>query len=160
MLYLAQIQKKGILGQTALRLLAGKNSDETWAVLGENEFVFCEESRFDTSVTAFLNEGVLVLAEITPEREVLSFQEATHWLLELMQRYLTITITPEFLIQEAERAEQWRQRLTLQSQELSRRSIEIESRREQIQVLEETLQREKQLLEMMTLKLKQAPYQD
>ena len=45
----------------------------------------------------------------------------------------------------------------LQSQELSRRMIEVETRREQIQNLEETLKREKRLLRMVAEKLRQQP---
>jgi len=47
------------------------------------------------------------------------------------------------LQQEVERAEQWRQSLTIQNQDLARRSLELEARREQIQALEESLKRER-----------------
>jgi hypothetical protein len=50
-------------------------------------------------------------------------------------------MTPAQLRQEAERAESWRQSLTLQNQDLARRSLELEARREQIQALEESLKR-------------------
>lgn len=74
-------------------------------------------------------------------------RSATNWVLELVYRYLTTGITPDFLQLEAEKAEEWRQSLTLQSQALSRRLIEVEARREQIQNLEAKFQQEKQLLE-------------
>jgi hypothetical protein len=45
------------------------------------------------------------------------------------------------LQQEVERAEEWRQSLTLQNQDLARRTLELEARREQIQALEESLKR-------------------
>jgi hypothetical protein len=45
----------------------------------------------------------------------------------------------------------------LQSQELSRRLIEVEARREQIQNLEAKLQQEKQLLESSIAQLKKGP---
>ena len=98
-----------------------------------------------------------MLVEITDRQEILSIQEATNWVLKLVEQYLTKGITLDFLQQECEKAEQCRQILTLQSQELSRRAIEIEARREQIQTLEEKLHREKQLLEMMAAKLKAQP---
>ena len=63
--------------------------------------------------------------------------------MELIQNYLTTGISPEFLRQEAERAEDWRQNLTLQNQDLARRTLELEARREQIQALEEALKRDK-----------------
>lgn len=67
-------------------------------------------------------------------------------MLDLIGTYLTTGITPDFLRQEAERAEQWRQSLTLQNQDLARRTLELEARREQIQALEESLKREKNLV--------------
>jgi predicted ATP-grasp superfamily ATP-dependent carboligase len=150
MLYLAQVQNQRILGELALQLLACQNADETWAILAEESLLtlpteFVKNS--NKSVANILNQGVLVLAEIGENGEVLDVRSATNWLLELVDKYLTTGITPEFLQQEAQQAEEWRQSLTLQSQALSRRSIEVEARREQIQNLEAKLQQEKQLLE-------------
>ena len=88
-------------------------------------------------------EGMLVLVELSPQGEVLSLQDATTWVLDLVKTYLTSGVTPEFLKAETERSEQWRQSLTLQNQDLSRRSLEVEARREQIQALEESFKRDK-----------------
>ncbi|MCY7385345.1 MAG: hypothetical protein LH628_22840 [Microcoleus sp. CAN_BIN18] len=143
MLYLAQVQKKEILGEISLQLLACQNSDETWAMLFQ-ETVLTLPPDFTQNV---LNEGMLVLTDIGENSQVLHIQTATNWVLELVQKYLTTGFTPDFLQQEADKAEEWRQSLTLQSQELSRRLIEVEARREQIQNLEAKLQQEKQLLE-------------
>ena len=162
MLYLAQVQKEGLLGQTALRLLAYQISENAWAVIAEENTALNAEAMLqfahDSPANAF-SEGVLVLAEIAATREILSIESATNWVLYLLQQYLTKNMTLDFLQQEVEKAEKWRQSLTLQSQALSRRAIEIEARREQIQTLEEKLQREKQLLEMMAAKLKSQPHQ-
>jgi uncharacterized protein (DUF3084 family) len=57
------------------------------------------------------------------------------------------------LQQESERVEQWRQSLTLQSQEIARRTLELEARREQLQELEEELRREKKKLELLAAQL-------
>jgi len=143
MLYLAQVQKKEILDKISLQLLACQNYDETWAMLFQ-ETVLTVPPDFTQNV---LNEGMLVLADIGENSQVLHIQTATNWVLELVQKYLTTGFTPDFLQQEADKAEEWRQSLTLQSQELSRRLIEVEARREQIQNLEAKLQQEKQLLE-------------
>jgi hypothetical protein len=146
MLYLAKVQKKEILGEISLQLLAYQNSDETWAILAEkNVLTFPTDcgiqlNNFPTNV---LNEGVLVLADIGENGEVLKMRSATNWVLQLVYRYLTTGITPDFLQLEAEKAEEWRQSLTLQSQALSRRFIEVEARREQIQTLEAKLQKTK-----------------
>lgn len=147
MLYLAQVQKKGFLGKAELRLLASQKSETTWTVLSEADTLL--SSKADPFA-----EGMLVLVELDENRQVLSIKEATEWVLDFIQKYLAMGITPAFLQQEAERAEQWRQSLTLQSQELGRRSLEVEARREQIQVLEENLKREKQELEALAGQLK------
>ncbi|MEG4284658.1 hypothetical protein QUB68_16135 [Microcoleus sp. A006_D1] len=153
MLYLAQVQKKEILGEISLQLLACQNSDETWAMLFQ-ETVLTLPPDFAQNV---LNEGMLVLADIGENSKVLNIEAATNWVLELVQKYLTTGFTPDFLQQEAQKAEEWRQSLTLQSQELSRRLIEVEARREQIQNLEAKLQQEKQLLESSIAQLNIPP---
>ncbi|MEG3851083.1 hypothetical protein QT971_29195 [Microcoleus sp. herbarium19] len=150
MLYLAKVQNDRILGELALQLLACQNGDETWAMLFE-ESVLTVPPDFAQN---FLNEGVLVLADIGENGEVLDLRSANNWVLELVEKYLTTAFTPDFLQLEAQKAEDWRQSLTLQSQELSRRFIEVEARREQIQNLEAKLQQEKQLLESSIGQLK------
>lgn len=143
MLYLAQVQKKGILGKAGLQLLARQKSEHAWVLLPEEDMVLSSEANN-------FNEGMLVLADLTTARQVIEIQDAKDWVLEIIQKFLLNGITPAFLQQETERAEQWRQSLTLQSQELDRRALELEARREQIQVLEENLKREKRLIESMT----------
>ncbi len=144
MLYLAQVQNQEFFGEPTLQLLACQNADDTWAILAEKKVLTLptdcgiELNIFPTNV---LNEGVLVLADIGENGEVLKMREAKNWVLELVEKYLTTAITPDFLQEEAEKAEKWRQSLTLQSQELSRRLIEVEARREQIQTLETKLQK-------------------
>jgi len=135
MLHLAQVQKQVHSDEGGLRLLARQETEYTWAVLAEEVFI-------PTPIALTLSEDLLVLVELSATGEVEHFQDATTWVLELVQTYLTLGITPAFLQQETERAEQWRQNLTLQNQELARRSLELEARREQIQALEESLRRE------------------
>ncbi|MBW4441741.1 MAG: hypothetical protein KME10_10990 [Plectolyngbya sp. WJT66-NPBG17] len=142
MLHLAQVQKKGYLGKAGLRLLAAQKSDHVWTKLPEEETVLSAEANT-------YSDGLLVLVEISNSNQILDIREAKDWVLELVQRYLTYGITPSFLQQETERAEQWRQSLTLESQELARQKIELEARREQIQELEEELKSEKKQLEML-----------
>ncbi|UNU23533.1 hypothetical protein [Microcoleus vaginatus] len=160
MLYLAQVQNQENLGEISLQLLACQNSDDTWAILSEESFLtlppdFAQNSI--NSATNVLNEGILVLADIGENNQVVNIQAATNWVLQLVEKYLTTGFTPDFLQQEAQKAEDWRQSLTLQSQELSRRLIENEARREQIQNLEAKLQQEKQLLESAIAQLKISP---
>ncbi|MEG3956523.1 hypothetical protein [Microcoleus sp. herbarium2] len=160
MLYLAEVQNQEILGEISLQLLACQTSDDTWAILTEKSFLTLPKDFAQNpinSATNVLNEGMLVLADIGENSKVLDIQAATNWVLELVEKYLTTGFTPDFLHQEAKKAEGWRQSLTLQSQELSRRLIEVEARREQIQSLEAKLQQEKQLLESSIAQLKIGP---
>lgn len=143
MLHLAQIQKKGYLGKAGLRLLASQRSEHVWTLEPEQDIIL------STDAVAY-SENLLVLVELSSSHQVISITEATDWVLELVQKYLSYGITPAFLQQETERAEQWRQSLTLQSQELERRTLELEARREQIQDLEEDLKRQKKELESLT----------
>ncbi|NJK68437.1 MAG: hypothetical protein HC941_19625 [Microcoleus sp. SU_5_3] len=157
MLYLAQVQNQKILGEFALQLVACQNADDTWAILARESVLtlptnFAKNS--NNPGANILNEGVLVLVDIGENREVLDVRSATNWVLELVNKYLTTGITPEFLQREAQKAEEWRQSLTLESQALSRRFIEVEARREQIQNLEAKLQQEKQVLESTIAQLK------
>ncbi|MBF2009402.1 hypothetical protein ACF3DV_21610 [Chlorogloeopsis fritschii PCC 9212] len=136
MLYLAQVHKNEFLDQLQLRLLARQEAEHIWAIIPEEAFILLGTSKN-------LAEKLLVLVELSPTGDIEKLEEATNWVLEMVKTYLTTGITPEFLRQETERAEQWRQNLTLQTQDLARRSLELEARREQIQALEESLKREK-----------------
>ena len=141
MLHLAQVQKQVLSGNVGLRLLARQEAENIWATMAEEVVIPTPETMLCANVALALTEGLLVLVELSPTGKIESLQNATNWVLELVQTYLTSGITPTFLQQETERAEQWRQTLTLQNQELARRSLELEARREQIQALEENLRR-------------------
>lgn len=136
MLYLAQVHKNEFLAQPQLRLLARQEAENTWAMIPEEAFILLGKGNSMT-------EKLLVLVELSSTGDIERLEDATHWVLDIVQNYLTSGITPEFLQQEAERSEQWRQNLTLQNQDLARRTLELEARREQIQALEESLKREK-----------------
>jgi len=139
MLYLAQVKNQEVLGEASLELLACQNADDSWAILSEQKVLTLPKILGEVSnnfVGNILNEGVLVLADVGENSEILNLRSATNWVVELVDKYLKNGITLEFLQLEAEKAEEWRQSLTLQSQELSRRLIEVEARREQIQNLE------------------------
>ena len=146
MLHLAQVQKNESVGGVELRLLACQQSENSWTVINPEDVPLPNSHS--------LNEGLLVLVELSENQEVLSIQHANDWVLDLVEQYLSAGVTPTFLQEEAERTEQWRQDLTLQSQDLTRRHLEMEARREQIQTLEEDLKREKQQLEALAAQLK------
>ncbi|MUL39367.1 hypothetical protein [Gloeocapsopsis dulcis] len=143
MLHLAQVQKQKLSGKLNLRLLAVQEAEYTWVILTEEKVIPPIEVLTIPDAEQ-LHEGLLVLLDLSPTGEIKHIENATNWVLDLIKTYLTTGITPAFLQQETERAEQWRQTLTLQTQELARRSLEVEARREQIQALEESLKRERE----------------
>lgn len=136
MLYLAQVRKNEFLEQYQLRLLARKEADNIWAMIPEEAFILLGKGNT-------MSEKLLVLVELSATGDIEKIEEATDWVLNLVQIYLTTGITPDVIQQEVERAEQWRQSLTLQNQDLARRSLELEARREQIQALEENIKRDR-----------------
>ncbi len=142
MLHLAQVQKHGSGGEHRLKLLAQQKSDQAWASLPAAEYIPLTKIEF--------GDGALVLVELSSAHQINLIYDAAPWVVEVIQNYLSSGLTPELLQQEVDRAEQWRQALTLQSQELGRRALEMEARRDQIQDLEENLKREKKQLEEMS----------
>lgn len=146
MLHLAQVQNNESVGGVELRLLACQQSENSWTVINPETVLL---ANIDS-----MQENRLVLVELSDNQEVLSIQHAKEWVLDLVQKYLTGGTGSTFLQEEAARAEQWRQELTLQSQDLSRRNLEMEARREQIQTLEEDLEPARQQLEAMAVQLR------
>jgi hypothetical protein len=140
MQYLAKVQKKAFLGGAELLLLAEQTSEATWALLTTERLV-------ETTRLLAFQEGNLVLVELDNLNQIASVQDATPWVLGLVEHYLTYGVTPEALEQEIERAERWRQSLTLKSQEVDRRALETAARRDEIQELERSLKQEREELE-------------
>ena len=140
MLHLAQVQKQERSGEPKLRLIARQESGYTWALMAQAEVIPATEADE-------WGHGLLVLVELSPTRQILSIQDATKWVLDLVKNYLMGGVTPAFLQQEKERLEQGLQSLTLEKLEFSRRSLELEARREEIQELEAKLQQQIQELE-------------
>ncbi len=140
MQYLAKVQKKAFLGGAELLLLAEQTSEATWALLATERLV-------ETTRLLAFQEGNLVLVELDNLNQIASVQDATAWVLGLVEHYLTYGVTPEALEQEIERAERWRQSLTLKSQEVDRRALETAARRDEIQELERSLKLEREELE-------------
>ncbi|MCG8366612.1 MAG: hypothetical protein MJA27_25175 [Pseudanabaenales cyanobacterium] len=144
--YLAKVQKKAYLGGAELQLLACQTSQYIWELLSQEQVI-------KTSGIVAFNEGALVLVKFSSTNQLEAVQDASDWVLELVAQYLTRGITPEFLEQEIERAEQWRQSLTLQSQEVARRVLETAARRDEIQELEKKLKLEREELERRDLEI-------
>jgi hypothetical protein len=136
MLYLARVHKNDFLYQYQLRLLARQESQNFWLTISEESLILSGEGNT-------ISNKLLVLVELSPTGEIETIEDATDWVIDLVRIYLSTGITPEFLKQEAVKVENWQQSLTLQNQDLARRSLELEARREQIEALEESLKRER-----------------
>lgn len=140
MQYLAKVQKKAFLGGAELLLLAQRLDETAWDLLSIERIV-------ETSNLIAFQEGNLVLVELDALNQIKAVEDATPWVLSFVEQYLAYGMTPQALSQEFERAEQWRQSLTLKSQEVDRRALETAARRDEIQELERSLKIEQEQLE-------------
>ncbi|WP_414578943.1 pilus motility taxis protein HmpF [Anabaena sp. CCY 9402-a] len=134
MLYLAEVQKQkgGLLGgssKTELKLLACQRTDQNWSPVSE-EVIAAEEA-------SKLNDGALVLVEVTPNRQVQRIQEAGRPLVNILQNFSRQL--EKYKLKEDE-IDQWKESLTFQAQELNRREMDMEVRLEQLQNMEEEFQ--------------------
>ena len=140
MQYLAKVHTKSASGDTQLQLLAVNTCEHTWEPVTPPRVILVTQ-------TIPVNEQVLVLVELDADEKVITAKDATQWVLNFVSEYLTQGLTPKGLEEELERAEQWRQSLTLQSQEVRRRALETAARRDEIQDLEKRLKLERETLE-------------
>jgi chromosome segregation ATPase len=133
-LYLAEVQKQkgGLLGggsKAELKLLACQRNDQSWSSVSD-EVITAEEANK-------LNDGVIVMVEMSPQRQVQRIQEASRPLVNILQNY---SRQVEKFKAKEEEIDQWKESLTFQAQELSRRELEMEDRMAQLQQLEEECQ--------------------
>jgi chromosome segregation ATPase len=133
-LYLAEVQKQkgGLLGggsKAELKLLACQRNDQSWSAVSE-EIISAEDANK-------LNDGALVMVELSPTRQVQRIQEAGRPLATILQNY---SRQVEKFKAKEEEINQWKESLTFQAQELSRRELEMEDRMAQLQQLEEECQ--------------------
>jgi len=141
MRYLAKVERASFLGNAVLQLLARQIDEYLWEKLPK-------EKTIETDIAPGVGDGAMVLVAIEEDVfQVTDIEDATPWVMMLLDQFLSQGITPEFLAKEAERAEQWRQSLTLESQEVERRALETAARRDEIQELERTLKIARQELE-------------
>ena len=140
MQYLAKVHTKSSPKGAQLQLLAVKTSEQTWESVTPPRVIAVTQS-------VPVNEQVLVLVDLDAKENVISAEDATQWVLDFISEYLTLGLTPKGLEEELERAEQWRQSLTLQSQEVRRRALETAARRDEIQDLEKRIKLEQETLE-------------
>ena len=142
MLYLAQVEVDPNSGEIQLQVLARQESEYVWSVDNSETLFLTKESS--------LCEGVLVLVEVDSQQQIVSIQNAKEWVLSILQQHLTKNaINPQFIKTEQSKVEKWRQEITAQNLELNRRALEIETRREQLQELEQELKRDREQLDKL-----------
>ncbi len=125
MLYLAEVHKKnGFMGaKTELKLLAQKQSEHNWSPISGEELLQADAAND-------YNAGVLVLVEMDGNQQLKSIQDATRQLVGILKSFSRMR--EKFRTQEEE-IEGWKQSLIYQSQELTRREVDMETRAEEIQ---------------------------
>jgi chromosome segregation ATPase len=139
-LYLAEVHKKtGFMGvKTELKLLARQQSEQNWSTLPGEEMIPVE-------IANDYNAGVMVLVELDNNQQVKKVQDANRHLVGILKNFSRMR--EKFRTQEEE-IEGWKQSLIYQSQELTRREVDIEVRSEELQQLESESQKiESQLQE-------------
>ena len=128
MLYLAAVEK-GSFRKTTIQLLAKQISDRSWVAVNDEVLPIEDSAKF--------NSGMLILAEINANRQVVKLREASREIVGTLQAFSRILEKSQG---QEEEIEQWKQSLTFQSQELNRREVELETREEQLQQLDEQYQ--------------------
>jgi hypothetical protein len=136
MLYLAQVTKNPYLSELELQLIVKETHEHLWQNTSGTLYIENRET------LQKFNEGVLVLLEVDENKQILQINSATNWILDIVEEFLSEPkLTPEFIQQEEARIEQARQEITSKNLDLTRRQLEIETQREQIQAVESSLSR-------------------
>ena len=134
MLYLAQVTKNPYLNELELQLLVMETDEHLWQKTSGTLYMENRET------LQKFNEGVLVLVEVDENKQVLQIDNAKNWILDIIENFLSEPrLTPEFIQQEEERIEEGRQEITSKNLDLTRRQLELETQREQIQAVESSL---------------------
>ena len=111
---------------TKLKLLAYQRNDRSWSVVSGNEFI-------ETDDTGNLGDGALIIVDIANRQVQGKIETASKELIVILQgfsRLLDKTKSQE------DEIEGWKESLTIQSEELSRREIEMDNRLEQLEKME------------------------
>ena len=144
MLNLAQVKKNLASGQLEMQILASQMDDDSWEV-AETDLLPMQENMV-------LPEGILVLLERDSERRISGIKPVKDWILDILKVHLSCNNGSQLVAAEQLKIERWRQEMTVQNLELNRRFLEIETRREQLQELEQTLKQEQERLEVLAQK--------
>lgn len=134
MLYLAQVKNSFNQDSLDLQLIAYQQANLVWSI--------CHPEIITLPDYHFFNEGVLVLVNVEENREIVDIKEAKDWILTLINIYLNSeSISLENLEQEKRKLEEWKQELTSEQQKITQDRLELETRLEQLQELEDNLKK-------------------
>lgn len=128
MLYLAEVQKKGVFGggKADLKLLACQRGD-SWTAVPNEEIIPGEEA-------SSLNPGALVLVDLTANKQVQRLRQDTPG--ELLKILQSFSRQVEKYKKEAEEIDQWKESLIFQSEELQRREEEMQAQLAELDKIE------------------------
>jgi len=146
-LYLAEIQKqtKGFMGgvETKLKLVACQRNDQSWSLVS-NEFTTTDQA-------SDFGEGALVVLDLGVNRQIQGkVESASQKIVGVLKNFSRLL---EKTKDQEQEIEQWKESLTIQSEELSRQKIEMETRFEQVEQMEEEFKQfEQQKSEIVSAK--------
>ena len=116
--------------ETKLRLIACQRNDRSWSFVS-NEFV-------TTDRADILGEGALVVLDLGVNRQIQgSIESASPTIVNVLKNFSRLL---EKTKDQEQEIDQWKESLTIQSEELSRQKIEMETRLEQVEQIEEEFQ--------------------
>lgn len=120
-----------------LLLLACERNDKSWSMLPSNPKETIEVSGDQANGFNDFNEGVLVVVNLSTNRQVQGQPDAAaNKIPNILQNLSRIV---DKVKSKEEEIEQWKQSLTYQSQELNRREMEMESQMEEVERVNEEL---------------------
>ncbi|MGK7916290.1 MAG: pilus motility taxis protein HmpF [Prochloraceae cyanobacterium] len=124
MLYFAEVkQTKGFIGglKTELKLLACQGNDQNWSILPKETTIVAEEANN-------FGDGALVVVNLNENQEIKGkIEPAAGKVVNILQSFSRLLSKSKDQEQEMD---QWRQSLTIQLEELSRREMELQERLE------------------------------
>lgn len=145
MLYLAEIQKqtKSFLGgvETRLKLIACQRNDQSWSLV-TNESITAEEANdFGDGALVVINLGV----NRQPQGKI---EPASQKIIGVLKNFSRLLEKNQ---EQEQEINQWKESLAIQSEELSRRQLEMEARLEHVEQMEEEFQQFEQQREEIAL---------
>lgn len=132
MRYLAEVQKIGTLGvKTQLKLLAYQESEQIWSPVADEETIVSETANK-------YKAGSFVLVELNKSKQVRQIEEAARPLVGILQSYAYL---PKKLQRLEEDIKLWYESYSEQKKMLTRRSLALQNREQQLKQQKEDFDR-------------------